>query len=385
MRITKSFRQFYECEKSGALLLACTVLSLLLANSSFLGESYVSFWHTHIGMMSIEQWVNDALMAVFFLMIGLELKRELLVGELSSPRTGLLPVFAALGGMVIPVIIYLSLNAGTNTIHGFGIPMATDIAFALGVLSLLGKSVSFPLKVFLTAIAVIDDLGAILIIALFYSGNISWTSLALVAVLFCILLLLNRLKINSIYIYLLLGAVMWYFMFKSGVHATLSGILLAFVLPFQKGTKKSLSYRTQLWLHAPVAMIVLPVFALANTAIVFGPQWDTGLLTASSLGIILGLVLGKPIGIFLFSFFSVKSGMTKLPEGVKWNQVLGIGLLAGIGFTMSIFITLLAFTDESHITESKISILCGSLISGIAGYVWLKMILQKKNKKIINV
>lgn len=384
MRITKTFRQFYESEKSGALLLACTVLSLFLANSSFLGESYVSFWHTHIGMMSIEQWVNDALMAVFFLMIGLELKRELLIGELSSPKTGLLPVFTALGGMVIPVIIYLSLNAGTNTIHGFGIPMATDIAFALGVLSLLGKRVSFPLKVFLTAIAVIDDLGAILIIALFYSGNISWTSLALVAVLFCILFLLNRLKVNSIYIYLLLGAAMWYFMFKSGVHATLSGILLAFVLPFQKGTKKSLSYRTQLWLHAPVAMIVLPVFALANTAIVFGPQWDTGLLTASSLGIILGLVFGKPLGVFLFSFFSVKSGMTKLPEGVKWKQVLGTGLLAGIGFTMSIFITLLAFTDESHITESKISILCGSLISGIAGYAWLKMTLPNKNKKTIN-
>lgn len=385
MRITKTFRQFYESEKSGALLLACTVLSLLLANSSFLGESYVSFWHTHIGMMSIEQWVNDALMAVFFLMIGLELKRELLVGELSSPQTSLLPVFAALGGMVIPVIIYLSLNAGTNTIHGFGIPMATDIAFALGVLSLLGNRVSFPLKVFLTAIAVIDDLGAILIIALFYSDNLSWTSLALVAVLFCVLHLLNRLKVNSIYIYLLLGAAMWYFMFKSGVHATLSGILLAFTLPFQKGTKKSLSYRTQLWLHAPVAMIVLPVFALANTAIVFGPQWDTGLLSTSSLGIIFGLVFGKPIGVFLFSFFSVKSGMTKLPEGVKWNQVLGIGLLAGIGFTMSIFITLLAFTDEPHITESKISILCGSLISGIAGYAWLKMTLHNKNKKIINV
>ena len=380
MKITQTFKDFFESGKGGILLVVCTIISLLLANST-VGEGYVNFWHTHLGMLSIEQWVNDALMAIFFLMVGLELKRELFVGELSSARTGLLPVFAALGGMVVPALIYVSFNLGTPNIHGFGIPMATDIAFAIGILSLLGNRVPFSLKVFLTAIAVIDDLGAILVIAFFYTSQLSLTNLAIVLGIWITLTLFSRAGIRQLWIYLLLGGVMWYFMFKSGVHATLAGILLAFALPFEKGAKRALSYKVQTWLHAPVSFVVLPIFALANTAIVFGDKWDTGLLTASSLGIIVGLVVGKPIGVFLFSFISVKSRITVLPGELKWIQVVGAGLLAWIGFTMSIFITLLAFNDPFLISESKISILIGSLISGIIGYSFLKYILRPKKKK----
>ncbi len=381
MQITKTFKEFFDSEKSGVLLIACTLISLLIANSSF-GENYVHFWHKQAGMLNVEQWVNDLLMAVFFLMIGLELKRELFVGELSSAKTGLLPVFAAIGGMVFPALIFIGLNFGGDTIHGFGIPMATDIAFAIGVLSLLGNRVPASLKVFLTAIAVIDDLGAILVIAFFYTTDLSLLNLLWVAILFAGLLLLNRLKVNRMWIYLLTGAVMWYFMFRSGVHATLAGILLAFAIPFDKGSENALSYKLEHWLHKPVALIILPIFALANTAIVFETGWDKGLLTTASLGIILGLVIGKPLGIFLFSLISVKSKITELPGDLKWNQVWGTGLLAGIGFTMSIFITLLAYDNSFLITESKIAILFGSLISGFAGYIWLKSILKNPDKNL---
>lgn len=384
MRLTKVFNEFFKSEKSGVLLIVCTIISLLLANSSF-GETYLHFWHFDFAGLSIEHWVNEGLMAIFFFQIGLELKREIIVGELSSVKNAMLPVFAAVGGMVIPAAIYAFFNYGTITQSGAGIPMATDIAFAIGVLSLLGNRVPASLKIFLTAIAVIDDLGAILVIAIFYTTSLSLINLLIVLLIFGVLLFLNRLKINYSIIYITGGIIMWYFMLHSGVHSTLAGILLAFAIPFGKGEKTSLSYRLEHWLHKPVAFIILPLFALANTAIVFGNGWATGLAEPGSIGIFAGLIIGKPLGVFLFSFITVLIGAGTLPKGLKWKQVLGVGFLAGIGFTMSIFITLLAYNDDTLITESKISILIASLISGILGYTWLYYSLKSpviKMKKI---
>lgn len=379
MRLTKLFNDFFESEKGGVLLILCTIISLLLANSS-MGETYLTLWHYQFGPLSIEAWINDGLMAIFFFLIGLELKREIYAGELSNTKNAMLPVFAAIGGMVIPAAIYASFNFGTTTQAGAGIPMATDIAFAIGVLSLLGNRVPAPLKILLTAIAVIDDLGAILVIAIFYTTSLSLLNLLIVLVVFGVLGILNRLKINYLFIYIAGGIVMWYFMLHSGVHSTLAGILLALTIPFGKGEKTSLSYKTQDWLHKPVSLIILPLFALANTAIVFGPGWDTGLATTGSLGIFAGLNIGKPLGITLFSFLAVFFGWGVLPRGVRWKEVFGIGILGGIGFTMSIFITLLAYNDSILIRESKISILLASLISGIIGYSWLRMALGDKKK-----
>jgi NhaA family Na+:H+ antiporter len=376
MRLTKLFNDFFESEKGGVLLIVCTIISLLLANSSF-SESYLHLWHFNFAGLSMENWINEGLMAIFFFLIGLELKREILVGELSNIKNAMLPVFAAVGGMIIPAAIFAFFNYGTSTQSGAGIPMATDIAFAIGILSLLGNRVPASLKILLTAIAVIDDLGAILVIAVFYTTSLSLLNLGIVLAIFVGLLLLNKFKINFLIFYIIGGIAMWYFMLRSGVHSTLAGILLAFAIPFGKRKKTSLSYKLQDWLHKPVSLIILPLFALANTAIVFGKGWDTGLAEPGSLGIFAGLIVGKPLGVFLFSFISVASGICALPSGMKWKQVLGIGFLAGIGFTMSIFITLLAYSDEMLITESKISILLASLVSGILGYSWLHVLLKK--------
>jgi NhaA family Na+:H+ antiporter len=376
MGITQLYYKFFENLKGGVLLLLCTIISLLLANSSF-HETYINLWHYQLGGLSIENWVNDGLMAIFFLLIGLELKREIYVGELSNIKNALLPVFAAVGGMIIPAGIYAVFNYGTHTQAGAGIPMATDIAFAIGILSLLGKLVPASLKVFLTAIAVIDDLGAIIIIAVFYTTSLSLGNLFIVIGIFGFLLLMNKLKINFLLLYIVGGVAMWYFMLHSGVHATLAGILLAFAVPFGKGEDTSLSHRLENALHVPVSSIILPVFALANTAIFFGAGWDTGLAAPSSIGIFAGLIIGKPVGVLLFSFLAISLGISLLPKGMKWKHVLGIGMLAGIGFTMSIFITLLAYDDALLITESKISILLASLISGMLGFLWLRLVLKK--------
>ena len=376
MRVTRLFHEFFENAKGGVLLIVCTIISLLVANSS-IQESYQNLWQYQIVELSIENWINEGLMVIFFLLIGLELKREIYVGELSNLKNALLPVFAAVGGMVIPAAIFAFFNYGTVTQSGAGIPMATDIAFAIGILSLLGNRVPASLKILLTAIAVIDDLGAILVIAVFYTTSLSLINLLVVLVVFGILLFLSRLKMNHLIFYFIGGIAMWYFMLHSGVHATLAGILLAFALPFDGGKKTSLSYKIENWLHKPVAFIILPLFALANTAIVFGTGWDTGLAEPGSLGIFAGLIIGKPLGVFLFSFLAVSIGVCTLPLGLKWNQVLGIGFLAGIGFTMSIFITLLAYDEPLLITESKISILLASLISGIIGFLWLRNSLKK--------
>ncbi|MEO7315672.1 MAG: Na+/H+ antiporter NhaA [Ginsengibacter sp.] len=381
MKGSNVFEEFYENAKGGILLIICTILSLLIAQSS-LSDGYLHFWNFKLGGLSLTQWVNDGLMAIFFLMIGLELKREVYVGELSNINNATLPLFAAIGGMIIPASIFMILNYGTPTQAGAGIPMATDIAFAIGVLSLLGNKVPSSLKIFLMAIAVIDDLGAIIVIALFYTSDLSLLHFLIVIGLFGGLLILNKLKIKHLSVYLILGIFMWYFMLKSGVHATLAGILLAIALPFEKGSKSALSYKIQDALDEPVALIILPVFALANTAIVFAPGWDNGLLTMGSMGIFAGLIIGKPIGVILFSFLAVTIGVSSLPRGLQWKHVIGVGFLAGIGFTMSIFITLLAYTDETIITESKISILLASLTSGIIGFTWLRNILKNPSKKI---
>lgn len=372
MRITKLFSEFFESEKaSGIVLILGTILSLYLANSVW-ARNYIHFWQLPVNGHSIEHWVNDGLMAIFFLLIGLELEREVYAGELSDFKNALFPILAAVGGMIVPAALYFVFNRGTDAVSGAGIPMATDIAFALGVLTLLGKRVPVNLKIFLTALAVIDDLGAILCIAIFYTKTIDFTQLGISMAIFGILLLFNRLKIRNLIPYLIGGIFMWYFMLHSGIHATISGVLLAFAIPFGNGTEKSSSYILQHYLHWPVAFIILPVFALANTAISFPSDWKIGLSATNSLGIFTGLVLGKPLGVFLVTTLSVAAGLCKLPQGVQWKHIVGAGMLAGIGFTMSIFITLLAFDSSVYIISSKIAILISSLVAAIAGLIFLR-------------
>ncbi|UUC47121.1 Na+/H+ antiporter NhaA [Flavobacterium cerinum] len=381
MKATKLFTEFFNNEKSsGIVLIFCTVISLLLANSG-LQEAYESIWHFKLGSHSFEHWINDGLMTIFFFLIGLELEREIYKGELSNIKNALLPIFAAMGGMLVPAGIYMIFNHGTLTQSGAGIPMATDIAFALGVLSLLGSRVPLSLKVFLTALAVIDDLGAILVIAIFYTDHLSVMNLGIALGIMAVLFVFNRLKVNNPFPYLLGGVLMWYFMLNSGIHATITGVLLAFVVPFGDGGKKTISYKMQHALHKPVAFFILPLFALANTAIVIGNDWVEGLMHENSIGIFLGLVVGKPLGIFLFSFFVVAIGLCKLPEDLRWKQILATGFLAGIGFTMSIFITLLAFKDQPEdVTISKIAILISSLVAGLIGFAFLKVSLGERKE-----
>ncbi|SHH97436.1 Na+:H+ antiporter, NhaA family [Chryseolinea serpens] len=375
LKITKLFNDFFHSEKaSGMVLMGCTIVSLLLTNS-FLHGSYLQIWEYTLGGHPVEYWINDGLMTIFFLLVGLELEREVYIGELSNVKLALLPVIAALGGMLVPAGIHFLFNGGTTTQGGAGIPMATDIAFALAALSLLGNRVPASLKVFLTALAVIDDLGAILVIAFFYTDSLAWTNLLIALSAFGVLLILNRIKVRNLIPYLVGGVVMWYFMLHSGIHATISGVLLAFAIPFGNGDEKSTSYILQQWLHRPVAFMILPLFALANTCVVIPTDWFQGLLIPNSTGILLGLVLGKPIGIFLFSFLATKLKLSNLPGDLRWNHIFGVGLLGGIGFTMSIFVTLLAFNDPAFIDPSKIAIMIASVMAGLGGYFWLSLCL----------
>lgn len=375
---TKLFKDFFESEKAGGLILiGCTIISLLLANSVF-SSGYLHFWHTNFAGQPIEYWINDGLMTIFFLLIGLELEREVYLGELSNIKNALLPIFGAIGGMFVPAALYLFFNFGTNTQSGAGIPMATDIAFALGILSLLGNKVPTSLKIFLTALAVIDDLGAILIIAIFYTKTLFWNNLLIALGIFGFLLILNRLKVRNLIPYLISGVVMWYFMLNSGVHATITGVLLAFAIPFGNGNKQSTSYILQHFLHKPVAFIILPIFALANTAIILSSNMGEVLAQHYSIGIALGLIVGKPLGIFALSFLAVKSGICKLPNDLNWKSIFGVGFLGGIGFTMSIFVTLLAFDDSTIINNAKFIILLSSLTAGIIGFLSLKLTLKMK-------
>ncbi|MCS6991041.1 MAG: Na+/H+ antiporter NhaA [Chitinophagales bacterium] len=367
------FRQFLKSEASGGtILLFCTVVSLLLANSEF-APGYLAFWEYPVGPYTTELWINDGLMAIFFLLIGLELVRELYVGELSEWRVAILPTIAALGGVLVPAGIHFAFNAGTPTVAGMGIPMATDIAFAIGIMSLLGRRVPLGLKVFLTALAVIDDLMAIIVIAVFYTDELHLSNLGFALAIFLMLMLFKRLGIRNLAFYLLPGIGMWYFMHESGVHATIAGVLLALTIPFGDGKPGSPSYELQKFLHAPVAFFILPVFALCNTAIPLPTGWIDDLATRNGFGIMLGLFVGKPLGIVLASLLAVRSGLAALPAGVNWSLMFGAGSLAGIGFTMSIFITLLAFNDPVLVDASKMSIILASTASAILGLTWLRM------------
>ena len=377
MTINKLFKDFFDSEKAGGLILiGCTILSLTLANSNF-GADYHHFLQTQFAGRSIEHWVNDGLMTIFFLLIGLELEREIYIGELSNFKDALLPIFGALGGIILPAGLFMLFNFGSATQSGAGIPMATDIAFALGILSLLGNRVPTSLKVFLTALAVIDDLGAILIIAIFYTKTLLWTNLFIALGIFALLIVFNRLKIRNLIPYLIGGVAMWYFMLNSGVHATITGVLLAFAVPFGNGDEKSTSYILQHFLHKPVAFIILPIFALANTAIIMSGDIGQTLTQNYSIGIAVGLIVGKPLGIFLLTFLAVTFGLCKLPDDINWKSILGVGFLGGIGFTMSIFITLLAFDNQTIINNAKFVILISSLLAGLIGFVSLKLTLKK--------
>jgi NhaA family Na+:H+ antiporter len=377
-RLTKTFKEFFNDQKSsGIILIVCTVASLVITNSP-VGENYLSFWQSYLGGLSIEHWINDGLMAIFFLLIGLELERELYKGELSNFKNALLPIFAAVGGLGVPALIHFSLNAGTPTQAGIGIPMATDIAFALGVLAILGSRVPASLKVFVVAYAIIDDLCAIIIIAVFYTAKLFIPYLIGALVVWALLLVCNRfLKVRSLVPYSIGGALMWFLMLQSGVHATIAGVLLAFAIPFTptEDDETSPSYKLEHFLHKPVAFIILPIFALCNTGIVIGAEALQTLANPNEIGIIGGLVIGKPVGIVLLSFIAVNFGISRLPLDLSWRYVFGAGLLGGIGFTMSIFITNLAFVGKAEeINGSKMAILLASLIAGTAGFLWLKLL-----------
>lgn len=378
MRLSKLYKGFFESEKAGGLLIVFfTLLSLLLSNLPT-HEVYITFWETQLGGHSLENWSNDALMSVFFLLIGLELEREMYKGELSNLRNAALPFFGALGGMLVPALLYSTIALGSGFEKGFGITMATDIAFALAILSLLGKRVPASLKIFLTALAVIDDLGAILVIALFYSGTLAYSNLLIALAILGALFVFNRLKVHNLVPYVIGGIAMWYFMWHSGIHPTISGVLLAFVIPFGDGGEHSLSYKLQHALHKPVAFVILPIFAMANTCIHIEGDFASSLLTISSIGVFVGLVLGKPLGIFLFSYLSVKFKWSNLPNDITWKHLTSAGVLGGIGFTMSIFITLLAFNDAHLINSTKLTVLLSSTFSALIGYFLLKKTLPAK-------
>lgn len=371
MQITTAFVRFARTEQfAGVLLIACTIISLAAANSPVAG-GYQAFWHTPVGPMSLEHWINDALMAVFFLLIGLELERELYVGELSRQRDALLPVFAAAGGMVVPAAIHFAFNSGSATADGFGIPMATDIAFALGILALLGKRIPPALKVFVVAFAVIDDLGAILLIATVYTSGLSWGWLLAAAATFFVLVLLNRpLRVMTLAPYVAGGALLWFCLLKAGIHASIAGVLLAFAIPFTAGTPGAMSpsERLEHALHRPVAWFVLPLFALANTAVPIDAGAIALLASPNALGILLGLTVGKPVGVLALSALAVAMRVSRLPQGIRWAHVAGAGLLGGIGFTMSIFVTNLAFAGSTAlVNSSKLAILVASLAAALLG------------------
>ena len=375
--LSNTFNRFFNSEKlSGILLIICTIVAIMMANSPVKND-YLSLWHAQFFGMSLEHWINDGLMAIFFLLIGLELRREIYIGELSNIKNALLPICAAIGGMLVPALIHFSLNQATPTQNGIFIPMATDIAFALGVLTILGNRIPASLKVFVVAFAVIDDLGAILIIAAFYTAKLSVWYLIVAFVVWALLMLLNRFfRVMTLLPYLIGGVLMWILMLKSGIHATAAGVMLAFVIPFSEkdDDQASPSYKLENLLHKPVAFIILPIFALVNTGITLSGDWMHDLSSLNSLGIAMGLILGKPLGITLFCFMVVAIGVCRLPSDLKWGHIIGAGILGGIGFTMSIFITNLAFTEDSAtINAAKVSILIASLTAGILGFLWLRI------------
>ncbi|WP_152270149.1 Na+/H+ antiporter NhaA [Agriterribacter humi] len=374
-------RMVSDSRSVGIILFVCSVLSIVIANASA-GEAYIAFWNTAIPAPpgihlphSLLHWINDALMAAFFFLVGMEIKRELLIGELSSLKKSLLPLFAAIGGMLVPAAIYLLFNKQTIFQHGWGVPMATDIAFSLGIASMLGKKVPASLKTFLMALAIIDDLGAIVIIAFFYGGSIQWLYLLCGIGIAVALFLFPRLKIKFGWWNFALGIVLWYCFFNSGIHATIAGVLFALTIPLSWLEK--LEHR----LHIPVYFIMLPLFALANTAIIIPPEFIAALNSSLNYGIIGGLFIGKPLGIIAACWLLVKLKWGELPRGISWMQLTGIGILAGIGFTMSIFITMLAFEDTATQDIAKSGVLIASVMAMITGYIWLYFSPGKKSRQ----
>jgi NhaA family Na+:H+ antiporter len=424
-RIVRPFQDFADKQSSGGILLiAATVVALAWANSPW-AESYVALWHTKltvgVGDFSISKdlthWINDGLMAVFFLVVGLEIKREVLVGELSTARNAVLPVAAALGGAVVPALIYFAINAGTEGSAGWGIPMATDIAFALGVLALLGQRAPTTLKVFLTALAIVDDIVAVLVIALFYTSEISWGALGVGGAFLAALIVANVLGVGRTLVYAVLGSGLWLCFLLSGIHATIAGVLLALTIPatsfinpgaflehsryvldrFEKAGEKGENvlsneerqaalhalnhaayklepplHELEHALHPWVVFAIMPIFALANAGVSLGGDIVETVASPVPLGIVLGLVVGKQLGITLFAWLAVRSGVSELPEGIGWRHIYGVGWLAGIGFTMSLFISDLAFSEDSLIETTKLGILCASLIAGVVGWTILR-------------
>lgn len=369
----------YLFTSPGTLLVIVTLFSLIIANIPG-GENYRRAWHYETGInlfdfhlhKSLLHWVNDGLMVLFFLLVGLEIKREILEGELSTVKKAMLPVFAAAGGMVVPALVFLIFNYGKPAMHGWGIPMATDIAFALAVLSMLKSSVPASIRIFLTALAIIDDLGAVLVIAFFYTDNMLPQYLMYAAGIVVLLFIMNKAGVMHIPLYLLAGVFLWYFILKSGVHATIAGVVLALFIPVLHLNELSPLHRLEHNLTPVTQYFILPVFAMANTAILLETSLLTALLTAPAVGIFLGLVIGKPLGITFFSAIAVKSGIADMPRHINMKQIAGAGMLGGIGFTMSIFISMLAFDDAGLQDLSKISILFASLVAGVAGFWWIK-------------
>ncbi|MCI0922118.1 Na+/H+ antiporter NhaA [Sphingobacterium rhinopitheci] len=384
----KSFKEFFASSTGGGILLfICVILALIIANSP-LGPSLLSFLDSKVGFennnihlnYSIKQWIDDGLMAIFFLLVGLEIKRELVEGELASPKKAALPIFAAVGGAIVPALIYVIFNHNQDTHHGWGIPMATDIAFALAVISMLGSKVPASLKIFLAALAIVDDLLAILVIAIFYSGELQYTYLLYAFGLFLLQIAFNRLGFKNLLYYLIPGIFMWYFIHHSGIHATIAGVLTAMTLPTTVDDKESPLEKLEHLLVKPVNFIIIPIFAFVNTAIILHSEMIGGLTSSMGLGIILGLVVGKSLGILFTCWVCVKSKIANLPEGASWKHMLGVGMLGGIGFTMSIFVAMLSFSDPLHIEEAKLSVLVASLLAGLLGYLYLSALSKKQDK-----
>jgi NhaA family Na+:H+ antiporter len=384
----QAFKDFFRSGQiGGILLMVCVAISLFIANSSF-KDGFADFLATDFGFsfgsatyaFSVSAWINDALMAVFFLLVGLEIKREMLEGELSSLKKAALPVIAAMGGMLVPAFIYFLFNSGQTTASGWGIPMATDIAFALAIISMLGKSVPTSLKVFLAALAIVDDLGAILVIAVFYTNEVHFDYLIMAGGVLLLLMLFNFLNFKALYFYLIPGVFLWYFIHHSGIHATIAGVLLALTIPTNNVAVESPLEKLEHLLNGPVNYFIMPIFALANTNITFQKEMLGGLVSPLGLGIVTGLFAGKTIGVTLFSWIAVKLKLGTLPSRSGWKHIIGLGMLAGIGFTMSIFISLLSFSDEMHVTEAKFAILCASVIAGLAGFIFLKSIKKPQPK-----
>jgi NhaA family Na+:H+ antiporter len=378
------FLYFFKSESaSGIILLICAIIAIIIANSSF-ATTYDHILHTYITIgykqvslsMSVLHWVNDGLMAIFFLVVGMEIKRELVIGELKSVKKTILPISAAIGGMIVPAIIYALFNYKEPTITGWGIPMATDIAFALGTLSLVAKKAPKGIVIFLTALAIVDDLGAIIVIAIFYTSRISWIAFIMGLITFIALILANRFKVKFTSVFIIGGIILWFLFLKSGIHATIAGVLLGMVLPVGKNNefKTSMSHRLERTLIPWSAFVIMPIFALANSGIAIDiNSFSTLILSPVSLGIIFGLFIGKQLGIFGVSYILVKLKIAKLPSQVTKKHLYGASVLAGIGFTMSLFVSSLAFSDKTLLSSAKISIMISAILSAILGTIIFKL------------